>query len=136
MPRLTTAQYRRRVYGLMLGYVVCMLLVWPQARGAAGLPLKTLLALLPALPVVAVIGLTARRVMHSDELEQRVHMVALGIASGVVAVLSLIGGFLCAAGVLRLGGDVLIWVFPLLLVSYSLSRGEVARRYGGAADDA
>ena len=136
MPRLTTAQYRRQVYGLMLGYVACMLLVWPQARGTVGLPLKTLLALLPALPVVAVIWLTARRVMDSDELEQRVHMVALGIASGVVAVLSLIGGFLCAAGVLRLGGDVLIWVFPLLLVSYSLSRGEMARRYGGAGDDA
>ena len=136
MPRFTTAQYRRQVYGLMLAYVACMLLVWPQARGAAGLPLKTLLALVPAVPVVAVIWLTARRVMQSDELEQRVHMVALGIASGVVAVLSLIGGFLCAAGVLRLGGDVLIWVFPLLLVSYSLGRARMARRYGGAGDDA
>ena len=58
-------------------------------------------------------------------------MVALGLATGAVAVLSLVGGFLCAAGVLALGGDILLWVFPALCVSYGLARAWLGRRYGG-----
>ncbi len=132
MARYTRNTYNRRVMLLMAIYVALMLLVWPHARNAVGVPLKCALALAPVLPVVVMVWLMARRVMFSDELEQRVHMVALSMATGAVAILSLIGGFLCAADVLKLDGDVLIWVFPLLCVVYSGMCGLLGRRYGGA----
>ncbi len=74
----------------------------------------------------------AQRVLHSDELEQRIHMDALGVATAIVCVVSMVGGFLAAAHVVVFGGDVLIWVFPVVCLSYGAGRLLLARRYGGA----
>lgn len=122
-------RYRAATLALMAVYVALMLLVWPFARGAHGTPTKVALALLPVLPVIGVIWLMVWRVLHADELEQRLHMVALSVASGVVAAASLVGGFLGAAGVL-VRGDLLLWVFPALCLVYGLARWIAARRYG------
>ena len=131
MPRFNKKTYRLQVSLLMAIYVAIMLFVWPQVREVTSAGWKVALALAAALPVVGVIWLMAKRVLHSDELEQRVHMAALSLATGVVAALSLVGGFLCAAGAIRLDGDVLIWVYPTLGVSYGVARWLFAKRYGG-----
>ncbi len=131
-PHYSRKRYRAAVLGLMVVYVALMLLVWPQVRGAHGLAVKIALALAPTLPVIGVIWLMVWRVLRADELEQRLHMIALSIASGVVAAASLVGGFLGAAGVLPPRGDLLIWVFPVSSVVYGLARWLVARRYGAA----
>lgn len=128
-PAYSRQRYRTSLWVLMSVYVALMLLVWPQVRGPHDLVVKMALALAPTLPVIGVIGLMMWRVLHADELEQRLHMIALSIASGVVAAASLVGGFLGAAGVLT-RGDLLIWVFPALCVVYGLARWLVARRYG------
>jgi hypothetical protein len=133
MSRYTQTQYRRHMLVLMAIYVGLMLFAWPYVH-TASLPLRLALALAPVLPVVAVIVLMAKRVMHSDELEQRVHMVALSVATGLVGVLSLLGGFLCAAGLLAFSGDVLVWVVPLLCVAYGGMRWWLGRRYGLGAE--
>lgn len=130
MPRYTATQYRRSMASLMAIYVPLMLLVWPQVRLVTSLPLKCVLTLLPTLPVIGVIGLIGKRIARSDELEQRVHLIALGAATGAVSVASLIGGFLIAAHVLNLDGDVLIWVFPALCMTYGITQIVVHRRYG------
>ena len=132
MTRQTAAQYRMRVWLLMSVYVALIFFVWPYAKTAANLPLRALFALLPTVPVIGVVMVMAWRVLGSDELEQRIHMNALGIATAIVCVASLVGGFLAAAHVVALDGDVLIWVFPLVCVSYGASRWWLARRYGGA----
>ena len=131
MARYTAKDYRRQTWMLMTVYVLVMLLIWPHAHRVASVPLKVVFTLMAVAPVVALIGLMARLVMHSDELEQRVHLFALSVATGIVATLSLIVGFLCAAGVLQLDGDILLWVFPVLCLSYSAARWLFARRYGG-----
>lgn len=130
MTRLSPRQYQRHGMLAMAIYVGFMLLAWPTVRATASLPLKALLALVPVLPMLYVIGLMARRIAHSDELEQRMHLVALGAATVVVGSLSLVGGFLAAAGVWRTDGAILIWVFPALMVSYGVTRWWVGRRYG------
>lgn len=130
MPRFNRREYRRQIFALMAVYIASMLLVWPQARHAANLPWKVVLSLAPVVPVVLVIGLMMKRVLHSDELEQRVHLLALSAASGLVGVLSLVGGFLRASGALVFDGDILIWVFPVLCVSYGIARWLLGRRYG------
>lgn len=131
MPRFTHKQYRIQVLVLMAIYIALMLLVWPYARHAAPAAWKLALTLLLTVPVNAVIWLMAKRVIHADELMQRVELVALSAATGIVAALSLIGGFLSAAGLVDFEGDVLIWVFPALCLSYAAARWLYARRYGG-----
>ena len=95
-----------------------------HARDASGPSLKLLLALVPLVPVMWVIWLMARRVVNSDELEQRLHLIALSAATGLVAVTSLVGGFLCAAGVIALG--VLGVVAVLASVAAALLLGSLA----------
>lgn len=130
MSGFSQKQYERRVLVAMAVYSGFMLLVWPLVRTATSVPLKVLLALAPVVPMCYVIGLLARRIRASDELEQRTHLIALGVATAVIGALSLLGGFLSIAGVLKLDGSVLIWVFPVMMLTYGLARWQISRRYG------
>jgi hypothetical protein len=133
MARFSENQYRRQLSFAMLAYMAAMLLVWPLSRTAASVPLKLLLAVVPVLPMLFVIGLMARRIAASDEFEQRVHLLALGAATALLGALSLVGGFLDAAGVLALRGSVLIWVFPVTMLGYGAARWWLlVRHYGGS----
>jgi hypothetical protein len=133
MARFSEKQYRRQLGVAMVAYMAAMLLVWPLGRSAASVPLKVLLAVVPVLPMLFVIGLMARRIGASDEFEQRVHLLALGAATGLLGALSLVGGFLDAAGVLALHGSVLIWVFPVTMLGYGAARWWLlVRHYGGS----
>lgn len=131
MSRLSNKQYQGRTLLVVTAYVVLLLAVWPLARTVDSLALKLLFALAPMLPMLYMFVLMARRIRDSDELEQRMHLIALGIASVVVGALSLVGGLLAAAHVLRLDGSILVWVFPVMLASYGTARSVVVRRYGG-----
>jgi len=132
MPRVSENYYQRRSMAAVVVYVAVVMLVRGPAREATNLPLQLLLALLPVVPMVYVIWLLARRIWVSDELEQRTHLIGLGVATGVVAVTSLVGGFLAAGRVLSLevAASLLLFIFPLLLLSYTAGRAWVARRYG------
>lgn len=131
MPRFSQKQYEWRVLAAMALYSAFMLYAWPLVRTAGSYPLKVLLALTPALPVIYVLGQLARRIRASDELQQRTHLVALAIAMGVVGALSLVGGFLCIADVLKLDGSILIWVFPVMMFTYGAAHWWMLRGYGG-----
>lgn len=134
MPRFNETRYRRQLSVAMVAYMAAMLLVWPLSRTAASVPLKVLLAVVPVLPMLYVIALMARRIGASDEFEQRVHLVALGAATALLGALSLVGGFLAAAGVLALDGSILIWVFPVTMFGYGAVRWWLlVRHYGGSA---
>jgi hypothetical protein len=106
-----------------------MFLVRPPIRNASSLSWKVAVSLAAASPVIVVIWLMAKRVMHSDELQQRLHLTALSVATAIVCSLSLVGGFLCAAGVLTFDGDILIWVAPTLSMIYGLTHLWLGRRY-------
>jgi hypothetical protein len=137
MPRQKQTRYQNKLMLAMSVYVGVMLFVWPLVRTVGDVPLKTLIALAPLLPMLYVITLMARRIRDSDELEQRNHLIGLGVATGVVGALSLAGGFLASAQVVNLDGSVLIWVFPLMMACYGTTRWLVARQYSdGAGCDA
>lgn len=133
MTRLSQKQYERRGLAAVTLYSGFMLLAWPLLHTVASFPLKVLLALTPILPMIYLISLLARRIGSSDEFEQRTHLIALGVATAVVSALGLLGGFLSVAGVLNLDGSILIWVFPVVMFSYSGARWYVLRRYGASA---
>lgn len=131
MPRSTKSAYRRQMLVLMIVYIGLLLLLWPQARHSDERLVKIVLSLVPVLPMAGAIWLIARRIMAGDELELRVNQIALSVATGVVSVLSLAGGFLAATGAATFDGDILIWVMPALGIVYVITRWWVGRRYGG-----
>jgi hypothetical protein len=127
---MTQKRYEQRVMLAMLAYMVVLVADGPLLRVVTSLPLKALLAVAPVLPMLYVIALMWWRIRDSDELEQRTHLVALGVATALVSALSMVGGFLAAGHVLHLGGEVLIWVFPVMMAGYGVAYKQVARRYG------
>ncbi len=131
MTRLSNKQYQWQTMLVMTAYIAVLLLVWPMARTVDSFGLKLVFALTPMLPMLYLFVLMARRIRDSDELEQRMHLIALGIATMIIGALSLVGGFLAAAHVLNMDGSILIWVFPVMLTSYGIAHLVVARRYGG-----
>lgn len=124
--------YERDIMLAMAAYMFVVLLIWPMARTTSSLSLKIVFALAPLVPLTWAIWLMAKRIWLSDELEQRTHLVGLGVATIVVSVFSLVGGFLANAKLLSQGAsaELLLWVFPILLVSYGIAQIRVRRHYG------
>lgn len=134
MARVSKLKYNVSAMAIMAVYVALMLFEWPLVGKTHDLAWRVVLALLPTVPVVAVIALAARRVMRGDELEQRMQLIALSVAVGVISVASLVGAFLAIAHVWQVGGDVLIWVFPALCFVYGLMHVSLVRKFTGAWD--
>jgi len=132
MTRLTEKTHQRRVMAAMAIYVIVFMAVWPLAKSAAESWLKAVYALAPLPPVVYVVWLMAQRVQGADELEQRTHLIGLGISAAITSVFTLVAGFLAAARVVPAdwAAAALLWVFPLLMVAYAAGRSLAARRYG------
>lgn len=137
MTRFSQRQYEWRTLAAVALLSGFMLFTWPLLRTTTSLPLKLLLALAPAVSMIYLISLAARRIRASDEFEQRTHLIALGFAAAVASALGLAGGFLSASGVVRLDGSILMWVFPVIMWSYAIARWFILRRYGmsGFCDD-
>lgn len=131
MARQAYRRYLREFLPAMAVYMAVMLLLWPQVPHLQNPWWKGALALTPVLPMVFVVRAMVRLVLGSDELEQRIHLIGLAAATACVGVVSMAGGFLAAAHVIALDGTVLIWVFPVLVLSYGFARGWASRRYGG-----
>ena len=123
-------RYYREFFPAMTAYVAIMLFAWPYLGHIDSPVLKGALALLPVVPIALVIRAMVRLVLGSDELEQRTHLVGLAVATAVVGVVSLGGGFLAAAHVVSMDGTILLWVFPLLMLAYAAGRSWANRRYG------
>ena len=127
-------RYQREFWPAMAAYMLIMLLLWPLLPRVHSELLKAVLAVLPVLPLLFVVRAMVRLVLGGDELEQRIHLIGLAVATTVVSTLSLVGGFLAAAGVVRLDGSILIGVWPLLVVLYAGGRSWASRRYGAGGD--
>ena len=113
----------------MAVYFALMLFVWPLHRSTDATWLKALIALSPALPIAAIAISMFRYVTASDEFMQRLHLQALALAAGVVAVASMALGFLATAKVVNLDGSVLLLVAPALMLVYGPTLAWAKRRY-------
>ena len=139
MTRFSQKQFEWRALVALTLLSGFMLFTWPLLRVTTSFPLKLLLALAPAVSLIYLISVVARRIRASDEFEQRTHLIALGFAAAVVSALGLAGGFLSVSGVVSLDGSILMWVFPVIMWSYAVARWYVLRRYGlsgSCADEA
>ena len=127
--RTVERRYMREMTLPLTAYMMIVVIVMPLIQHDHGVALRVVLALLPVVPIAFIVRAIVRYVMGSDELEQRTHLQALAVSAGVVGMVSITAGFLATAGVLKLDGRVLLWVFPALMVVYGLTRAWVVRRY-------
>ncbi|TDK23062.1 hypothetical protein E2F46_11860 [Luteimonas aestuarii] len=124
---------RRYTRELMLGmgtYVVVVLLsVW-LLRRVDDVALRAVIALLPVPPVAYAVRAMVRYIRGADELQRRIELEALSIATAFVSLLYMAGGFLQSARVIDLSASAaMIWVLPLVCFCYGVCKAFVARRY-------
>ena|SRR5690348_4298172 len=98
---------------------------WLLERGLSG-QMKVWAALLPAVPMMLVILAMVRRVGRLDELERRIELEAVVVASLLVGMASFVVGFLVEAHILRVS---IITVFPTMLCVYAFAQSWAAWRY-------
>jgi len=93
--------------------------------------LRTLIALAPVPPIALAVRAMVRYVRDADEMQRRIELEAISIASVCVSMLYMTGGFLQSAKVVDVPSDAaMVWVFPLTCFAYGLAKAVVARRYG------
>lgn len=123
-------RYMRALLGAMAAYVAVLFAsMWLLNRVDAA-PLRVAIALAPVLPI----GFAVRAMVHFirdlDEMQQRIELESIGIATVTVSMLYMTGGLLQQAQLVQVpGGVAMIWVFPLVCFTYGLAKAFVARRY-------
>jgi len=118
------------INGAMLGYVVAVFLsVWLLHRVEVPV-LRALIALLPVPAIALAMRAIIRRVRDADELQRRIELEAISIASACVSLGYLSAGFLQLAKVIDVAAsDAMIWVFPLTALIFGLAKAVLGRRY-------
>jgi hypothetical protein len=129
-PPALRRRYTRELMSAMGLYVVLLVLSLFLLR-AVELPLlRALVALLPVPAIVLMLRAMIRYIRDVDELQQRIELEAVSFATAFVSLVYLTGGFLQSAKVIDVPSNVaMIWVFPLVCLSYGLAKAVVMRRY-------
>lgn len=125
------SRYLREFTPAMLGYVVALFAsIWLLKRiDEPGL--RALVALLPLPPIAMALLAIMRYIRDADELQRRIELEAVSIATACVSMLYMAGGFLQLAKVIDVGAGVaMLWVFPLVCLLYGVAKAFIARRYG------
>ena len=129
-PPALRRRYTRELMLAMGAYVVVLFVsVWllKQVEEPA---LRALLALAPVPPIALALRAMVRYIRDTDEMQQRIELEAVCIATAFVCLLYMAGGFLQAAKVIDIAAAAaMIWLFPLVCFSYGLAKLAVARRY-------
>ena len=123
-------RYLREFLPPMLGYVVAVFLsVWLLRRVDVPV-LRALIALLPVPAIALAMRAIIRRIRDADELQRRIELEAISIASACVSLGYLSAGFLQLAKVIDVAAsDAMIWVFPLTALIFGLAKTVLGRRY-------
>lgn len=109
--------------------LICVWLLKYHLAGASS-GWRVPVALLPLAPIIWMVQLQVAMILARDELQRRIDLEAIAIASIGVGLGSLSLALLSVAGVSDVSGRVaLLWVLPALSLSYGVARYWVARRY-------
>jgi hypothetical protein len=123
-------RYLREFMPAMALYVLALFVsIWLLKR-VDDIVLRALVALLPVPPVALAVRAMIRHIRDADELQRRIEVDALAIATACVTLGYLAAGFLQLAKVIDVPSSAaMIWVFPLECMAYGLAKATVARRY-------
>ena len=129
-PPALRRRYTRELMLAMGAYVIVLFAsVWLLKRIEEP-ALRALLALAPVPPIALALRAMVRYIRDTDEMQQRIELEAVCIATAFVCLLYMAGGFLQAAKVIDVpAAAAKIWLVPLVCFSYGLAKLAVARRY-------
>ena len=128
-PRLRR-RYTRELMASMAVYVLVLFAsIWLLRRVDAP-ALRAAVAIAPVLPIGFAMRAMVRYIRDTDEMQQRIELEAVSIATLLVSMLYMAGGFLQSARVIDVpAGAAMIWLFPLVCFSYGIAKALVSRRY-------
>jgi hypothetical protein len=118
--------YMVQFLSAMAAYVVLLLLSVYVLQHNPTAAWRGLVAVLPAIPAGVGLLVFVRYLGRMDELQRRIQLDAIAFAAGAVAILTFSWGLLENAGFPHLS---LIWVMPLMAVSWGLAASVAAYRY-------
>ena len=128
--RAAQRRYVREFLPAMAAYMLLLFVSIALLKHVDAVPLRVVIVLLPVLPIVFVVRAMVRLVLASDELERRLQLEAISIASLSVGLLSFAAAFLHGAGLLPIDNG-LMWVLPALFATYGMANWWVRRRFHG-----
>src|SRR6478672_5021082 len=116
-------RYLREFIPPMAAYLVLVIAsMWLLHQVQAPL-LRALIALLPVPPIALAMRAIMRYIRDTDELQRRIELEALSISTALVSLGYLTAGFLQKARVIDVPSSVaMIWVFPLVCLSYGIAK--------------
>ncbi|MDB6162755.1 MAG: hypothetical protein JWL98_187 [Xanthomonadaceae bacterium] len=123
-------RYLREFLPAMVGYIGAVFLsVWLLKRIDAP-ALRALIALLPVPAIALAMRAIVRRIRDADELQRQIELEAVSIAAACVSLGYLAAGFLQRANVIDVPSSAaMIWVFPLVCLTFALAKVVLSRRY-------
>ena len=123
-------RYLREILPAMFGYILAVFLsVWLLRRVDAP-ALRALIALLPVPAMAMAMRAIVHRIRDADELQRRIEVEAVSIAAAFVSLGYLAAGFLQRAKVIDVPSSVaMIWVFPLVCLTFGVAKTVLGRRY-------
>jgi len=125
-------QLRRSLFAALAYLATTWLSVWLSKKLSvdASIWLRVVTGLLPLLPISYGVRVVVQIILAGDELQRRIDLEAIAVASVAVGLGALTLSLLRVANVVTLSGrQALLWVFPALWMGYALARVWVARRY-------
>ncbi|HET7656334.1 MAG TPA: hypothetical protein VFK18_05035 [Luteimonas sp.] len=129
-PPALRRRYLREFLPPMLGYMIALVISLTLLKTVEAEWLRALVALLPLPPIGFAVRAIVRYIRDTDELQRQIELEAVSIATALVSMLYLAGGFLQAAKVIDIPSSAaMIWVFPLICGVYGLAKVLVARRF-------
>jgi hypothetical protein len=84
------------------------------------------ISLAPVIPVIFILQAIVGLLLHSDELQQRIQLLAIGFASGVTGLLTFSYGFLEGIGFPKIS---FVCVLPMLIGFWGIGLVYFSRRY-------
>lgn len=124
-------RYSREFFPAMTAYVLVLpASIWLLKNVDLNMGLRAAVALLPVIPMALVLRAFIRFVRQVDEMQQRIELEAVSIATVVVSLLWMSAGFLQAAKVINVPSAMaMLWVFPVICLAYGIAKAFVFRRY-------
>jgi hypothetical protein len=123
-------RYLREFMPAMLGYVVALFLSLWLLKQVEAPWLRAIVAMMPLPPIVLAMRAIVRYIRDADELQRRIELEAVSIATAFVSLAYLSGGFLQLAHVIQVdAGLAMLWMFPFVCFLYGVAKVAVTRRY-------
>lgn len=130
-PAALRRRYAREIGVAMGAYVVVLVVSLTLLKRLDLAPaVRALVALMPVPAIAMSVRAMIRYIRDVDEMQQRIELEAISLATALVCLSYMTGGFLQAAKVIDIpAAAAMIWVFPLVCAAYGLVKAVVARRY-------